>query len=623
MCIADVKATIRATSASAHRVRPGPPVSSVHATTGFPAFTRLRSPFVRSLTLPFGLTAASLCWAAVLPFSAWAEPAITLRHIDTHHAGLFAQSAAEIPAFCPKTRRVFVVNAQSGRVDVFRLSEAGRLESLEAIDAAHDVPGNMRAVNSVCVSNGRLAVAVEAEPTTDPGAVAFYDTATLAFSGSVAAGALPDMVTFSPDGRWALVANEGESNDDATIDPDGTVTIIDLSGGIPQAKAREVAFRDWNDGGARVSQRAALMRGGLRYFGRVGVPGDPRRQRATSFSADVEPEWIEIDSGSRTAYVCLQEANAIAVIDIASATVERLMPLGFKDHGSAGNELDTSDKDGGFRPRCWPGLCGVFQPDTIRLFEAGGRRYLVTANEGDSRVRPYADDVLPGVKEGTFFSDEVTLRDWPTAGSRFADATADADLGRLKLVRDLVERHLDAEGRPMKLFAFGGRSFSIFDAETGAIVFDSGSDFERVTAERHPDHFNCSNDSVTRDKRSRSKGPEPEGLVLGVVEGKTYAFIGLERTGGIMVYDITEPAAARFIGYHTNRRFDVPITLSDGTPNPEAGDTGIEGLAFVPAEQSPTGTPLVIAGNETSGTTTVWEVVATAPTQRSQKPGTP
>lgn len=575
---------------------------------------------MRSLPDACRLTAAALCWSAVLPFSAWAEPAITLRHIDTHHAGLFAQSAAEIPAYCPQTRRVFVVNAQSGRVDVFRVSEAGQLEHAGAIDAARDLPGTMRAVNSVCVSSGRLAVAVEAEPTTDPGAVAFYDTATLTFSGSVGAGALPDMVTFSPDGRWALVANEGEPNDDATIDPEGTITIIDLAGGVTHAAAREVTFADWNEGGTRADELPALMRGGLRHFGRIGVPGAPRQQRPTRFSADVEPEWIEIDPESRTAYVCLQEANAVAVVDIATATVERLMPLGFKDHGRVGNELDTSDKDRGFQLRCWPALYGVYQPDTIRLFEADGRRYLVTANEGDARARPYADNVLPGVKEGSFFSDEAALRDWPTAGGPFADATADAALGRLKLVRDLVDRHLDADGRPTKLFAFGGRSFSIFDAETGALVFDSGSDFERITAERHPDNFNASNDSVAADKRSRSKGPEPEGLVLGTVEGRTYAFIGLERSGGIMIYDITAPAAAFFVGYHTNRRFDVPITLSDGTPNPEAGDCGIEGLVFVPAEQSPTGAALLITGNETSGTTTVWQVTASDPVDTAQKP---
>lgn len=536
-------------------------------------------------------------------------PAITLRPLATHATGLFARSAAEVPAWCDRARRIFVVNAESGQVDVLAMAESGALSQAGAVAAARDVGGGMRAVNSVAVHRGLLAVAVEADPPTAPGAAAFYDTETLRFLGAVPAGALPDMVTFSPDGRWLLVANEGEPSADLTVDPEGTVTIVDLAAGVSDAVVRTVTFREWNDDGPRAGDVPDLMRRGLRIFGRVRDTADPAQVRPSTFAEDVEPEWIEIDPESRTAYVCLQEANAIAVIDIASATVERIMPLGFKDHGRAGNELDTSDKDGGILLRAWPGLCGVYQPDTIRLHVAGDRRYLVTANEGDSRLRPYADGIIDGVKEGAFFSDEASLADWPLAGSRFAAAAAPADLGRLKLVRDLVERHLDDMGRPTTIFAFGGRSFSIFDARDGGLVFDSGSDFERIVAARHPEAFNVSNDATRADARSRSKGPEPEGLALGVVDGRTYAFVGLERVGGVMIYDITDPGRPHHVGFHLHRRVDVPLQLDDGSTNPEAGDSGPEGLLFVAAERSPTGRPLLIVGNETSGTTTVWDVL--------------
>lgn len=545
-------------------------------------------------------------------FSA-AKPAVgqdlRLEVVGTHATGTFRKSAAEIPAFCSKSQQLFVVNAESGSVNVLRLLTNGKLEPVTILDAAADVGGMLGAVNSVSVHNGKLAVAVEAKPATENGVIAIYNTATLKLFGSVPVGALPDMVAFSPDGRWVVVANEGEPNDDYTIDPEGTVSIIDFRNGWNAKTVRHVDFRDWNVGGARAGELPKLKADGLRFAGRVTLSVDPYQSRPATFAEDMEPEWVEISEDNTTAYVCLQENNTIAEIDLATAQVKRLIPLGYKDHGAVGNELDVSDRDGGIHIRSWPGLMGVYQPDTIRLFETGGNRFLLTANEGDSRVRPESDGIVDGISEGGLYSDEAVISDWPLQGSPWEGLAGPEALGRLSLVRDLVDANLDAMGRPTKLFAYGGRSFSIFDAGTGEQIFDSGSDFERITAERFPKHFNASNDSTTFDKRSRSKGPEPEGIAVGKIDGRDYAFIGLERIGGIMVYEITDPRKARFVAYHNNRNFDVSPVLPDGSSNPEAGDSGIEGLIFIPADESPTGTPLMIAGNETSGTTTVWSVV--------------
>ena len=534
---------------------------------------------------------------------------ITLRPLGTFHTGLYDKSAAEIPTYCQKTKQVFVVNAESGRVDVLGLGDDGSLTKVGSIDAAGDLGNGMSAVNSVSVLDGTLAVAVEAGVITENGRVAFYDTGSLQLKSSVEAGVLPDMVTFTPDGQWVLVANEGEPNEDYTIDPEGTVTVVDVRHGFDQPNTRTVIFRDWNSGGKHAKQLPELKKQGLRVFGQVSQSDDLKKKTPATFAQDVEPEWIAVDQESRFAYVCLQEVNAVAEVDIADATVRRIIPLGYKNFGEAGNGIDASDKDDCIDIHPRSGLFGILQPDTIRIYQQNGKRLLVTANEGDSRVRPTSDDAVAGLEEGAIFEDEASLEDWPTAGTQFEKQTSDTELGRLKLVRDLVDDHLDEEGRPTQLFAFGSRSFSIIDLTTGDIVFDSGDDFEQLTAQRFPEFFNVSNDSLTKEKRSRSKGPEPEGLVLGTVGEKTYAFIGLERIGGIMVYDITQPESSKHVGYFNNRRFDVAATRDDGTANPEAGDSGIEGLIFVPAEKSPTSTDLVIAGNETSGTTTVWEVL--------------
>ncbi|MFM7576255.1 MAG: choice-of-anchor I domain-containing protein, partial [Microcystaceae cyanobacterium] len=134
------------------------------------------------------------------------------------------------------------------------------------------------------------------------------------------------------------------------------------------------------------------------------------------------------------------------------------------------------------------------------------------------------------------------------------------------------------------------------------LVYDSGDDFEQITGTFFPDYFNASNSNNNFDNRSDDKGPEPEGLVLGEIEGRSYAFIGLERIGGVMVYDVSNPQTPQFVQYLNNRNFSV------ATNSPEAGDLGPEGLTFIKAEESPNGKALLVVANEVSGTTTIYEI---------------
>jgi 2',3'-cyclic-nucleotide 2'-phosphodiesterase (5'-nucleotidase family) len=278
---------------------------------------------------------------------------------------------------------------------------------------------------------------------------------------------------------------------------------------------------------------------------------------------------------------------------------------------SLNNALDASDRDDAINIRNWP-VYGMFQPDAIASFEIDGLTYLITANEGDAR-------------DYDTFSEEVRVKDLKLDPEAFPNAEAlqaDDALGRLTVTNTLGDT--DGDGDFDELYTFGGRSFSIWDTH-GNLIYDSGNQFEVITAQLFPEYFNSdntSNDSF--DSRSDAKGPEPEGVVTGVVSDNTYAFIGLERIGGVMVYDVTNPTNPNFVQYINPRDFSVEFNVDEeGDPDPTqeqilaTGDLGPEGLVFVSAENSPNGKPLLVVTNEVSGSTTIYEVDKLAPTPPS------
>jgi hypothetical protein len=547
----------------------------------------------------------SVASMVALLLAATAAPAAThtveLQQLGTYASGAFAVGGAEIVSYDPITRRAFVVNAAETTIDVLDIRSPSSPVKVGDIDASA-LGGS---ANSVDVKLGIVAVAIEADLKTDPGIVAFYRSHDLRFLGQVAVGALPDMVTFTPDGRYVLVANEGEPDDTYLVDPDGSVSIIDLRRGVSRATVKHATFTAFN------SQIDSLRARGVRIYG---------PQPDLTVAQNLEPEYITVE-GNR-AYVTLQEANAIATIDIAQAKVLKIQPLGFKDHMLPENTLDASDRDGttvfdgvSFRgkinPKNWP-VFGMYQPDSIGSYIVKGVTYLVTANEGDTRsVAGYDEEVrMEKAVIDVAFPNLAALRD-------------SANLGRLTLTKATGDT--DGDGDLDQLYVPGGRSFSIWNAATGAQVFDSGSDFESIIGNLRPQGFNANHElnndatsanSKSFDTRSDNKGPEPEGLAIGTYFGRTYAFIGMERASGIMVYDITVPAAPEIIQYLDNRNLAVPACTGAVNPatelctdsNPAAGDLGPEGLHFVPWYLSPTFRPLLIVGNEVSGSTTVYQL---------------
>ena len=574
---------------------------------------------------------------------------ITLNYLGRYSANIFGASAAEIPAFDPVNQRIFIVNAQKGAVDVLNAADPANPVLLQELTVESITEGAV--VNSIAYKGGYLAVAVEAPTKTDNGWVALFDATSLEMLGYEQVGAQPDMVTFTPDGQYVLTANEGEPSTDYQIDPVGSISILGVSEG-QLVEVRTAGFSAFN------TQADALRSAGVRIYG-------PN----ASVEQDLEPEYIAISSDSGTAWVSLQENNALAKVDIATATVTDILPLGYKDHGTAGNGLDVSDSDDAINIDTWPGVLGMYQPDSIAAYEVDGETLLVTANEGDSRAwgeddqaywdgdaskgfveefrvkhlvhvsgfdRRAGDDLPPQLRDlaaGALLNPTTFAYCGATAADP-GDCRADENLGRLTVAWTDGYRK-DANGDPVlfdasgnqnlagdrlmydNLYAYGARSFSIRDGD-GQLVWNSGDQLEQYFASDAcmlganrtipcTDYFNATHDEGdTFDNRSDNKGPEPEGVTVGQLGNKTFAFIGLERIGGVMAWDITDPTAPVLVDY-LNTREDW-TTEDPSTVLATAGDLGPEGLVFIAPEDSPNGEALLVIGNEVSGTTAVYQI---------------
>ncbi|MBL7252660.1 choice-of-anchor I family protein [Alloalcanivorax marinus] len=589
-----------------------------------------------------------------------AEPtpsSLKLSFLGRHGSGQFDQSAAEIPAYHAASQRLFVVNANKGALDIMSLADPAN-PTLEDTLLTGDISAGSE-VNSVAVQGDLVAIAVQAGTKTDTGFLALYDANTLERISFVPVGALPDMVAFTPDGHYVLTANEGEPNDDYSVDPEGSISVIDIS--TPEKPVENRATFTAFDG-----QEADLKAAGVRIYG----PG-------ASVAEDLEPEYIAVSADSATAWVTLQENNALAKLDIASATVTDILPLGEKDLGQEGNGIDASDEDDAINIRAYPGVVGLYQPDAIHAYQSGGRTYLVTANEGDARAwgedndaywgtegdgcagdasqgfveefrvkhlvhasgfdRRCGDDLPPQLRAlgaGGLLNPDTFAYCGASAGDP-GECRDDEVLGRLNITwTEGYRKHEngdpmlftaagvqdDANGDRLmydQLYAYGGRSFSIW-SEDGELVFDSGDAIERFLASDEcklgtqrtldcKDYFNSGHDEGDAfDSRSDAKGPEPEGLTLAHLGDKTFLFLGLERMGGVLVYDITDPAAPVRVDYLNTR--DDWATEDTESVLAAAGDLGPEGLVFIPAKDAPGDTPLLVVGYEVSGTTAVYQV---------------
>lgn len=529
--------------------------------------------FVVSLENPVGLSVTGETFATIYIKDNDRVAPVPSQDIELNYVGSFDpsgnnESTCEIVVHDPASQRLFTTSAIAGFLDIIDFSDPTAPEVISSVDM-----NPYGGVTSVAVHNGIVAVASPAEEEHNNGSVVFFDT-NGTFIKQVTVGALPDNISFTPDGTKVLTANEGQPNANYSIDPEGSVSIIDITGGVAnleQADVTTLGFTAYN------AQETTLVASGVRKL-----------YAASSMAQDFEPEYITTNAESTKAWVTLQENNAIAEIDLTTKTITDLWALGTKDMSQPGNGFDISDNNNEILIANWP-IKAYFIPDGAATYNVNGTNYIVTANEGDE-------------KEYSGFEERTTIG----AGSYNLDATAFPQAAMLKKsfnagrmrVTNLNGKN-EAGTAYEDIFCVGTRSFSIFNADTQELVYDSGDDFEMFTASEPSIStlFNSDHEGNSPKSRSRAKGPEPEGVTVAQIGSKTFAFISLERVGGVMVYDVTDPTAVTFVDYKNSR-----------STSAYEGDHGPEGITFINDTNSPDGKSYIIVANEISGTLSIFEV---------------
>jgi len=473
-------------------------------------------------------------------------------------------ATTEVVAYDPISKRAYLSSGVQRRFDMVSLANPSSPVTLGSVSMQP-----YGGITGLAVKPGLLAVASPDSIEQNPGRVIFFDTLGN-YKGQVTVGALPDMITFTHDGKYLLTANEGQPNTTFSVDPEGSVSIIDVQDtNYVQSDVTTLNFTGFN------ALSASLMASGVRKGSTIGT-----------LSQNLEPEYITVSSDNAKAWVTLQENNSIAHLDLVNKIVTNITPMGMKNHQTAQNGFDASDNNGVVLMTNWP-VRSFYMPDALAQFTVGTTTYLVTANEGDER-------------EYTALNERTTVGAVNLDPTRFPNGAMLKEthaLGRLRITNQSGD--LDADGDYDELHMVGPRSFAIYNAATGAQVYESKNLIESIVLADPTwgPFFNADSESNTLKNRSRSKGPEPEGVAVGKIGSRTFAFIALERVGGVMAFEVTNPSAPVFSGY-LNTRSTTGL----------AGDRGAEVIQFLGHEQSPNGKPMLLVANEISGTLALYEV---------------
>ena len=539
------------------------------------------------------IIAATLCAASALPAAAMStagyengNSSLDITMSAHYTSGSFNADGGvmEIVAYNKANGHAYAVNGQDGVLASIDI--AGGDTELSSVDIdvkalVSDSDFTYGDMTSVAVSpDGSLIATVLQDADYDEeGRIALFSSDS---DGSIEllkvyeAGIQPDMVTFSPDGRYVLTADEGEPREGYDEDdPEGSVTVVSLEDDIVSV----IGFEAFDNPLAR----KALVDKGIIM------------QKGTVPSEDFEPEYIAV--GNNKAYITLQEANAVAVLDLDSMLFTGVYTVGLEDYSIV--PVDIDKKDDAYNPRTYETLRGIRMPDGIAYFSVDGNDYIVTANEGDAR------------EWGDYLNEDE--RDFGDGNVSPTGAITAENAGLDGKVVFLASDDYDGLDNGID-YLYGGRTMTIFRVDDNGLeeVFTTADDAERITYSYLPEYYNASNDNAVLDDRSGKKGPEAEAVTVGEVNGRIYAFLALERTGGIIIYDVTDPENSEYVNYINTRDFTSIVSGSEIYEDGEldkwvtGGDVAPEGLAFVSAEDSPSGDALLIAAFEVSGTVAVY-----------------
>jgi hypothetical protein len=410
--------------------------------------------------------------------------ALTITRLGAYATGT-GEGSGEVFAYDKATKRLFVMNNDTDMVEVVDITDPAAMVKVSEINVGS--LAGYGGMNSVAVAGGILAVAVENSAAGTGGMLAFYSATTGGLLNTVTVGVLPDMLTFTPDGKKLVVANEGERA--GILDPEGSISLIDLSAGVASATVQTTGFA------ALDGQEDALRALGVRI-----TPGRPA-------STDIEPEYISLSADGKTAYVTLQEANSIGVFDISGTTpvLQSILPLGYVDHSLVGNESDFSDRDavgssaGAINLHNAP-IRGMPMPDAIATFVIGGVTYFATANEGDARSDDSDVARLSGIdlNDGAF-PDETALKNEDNAG-RLNISTIDGD----------TNPGSGADAGLEQIHTFGGRGISLFKVNADGTIekVDEVANFRRSSRRSCR---RCSTPIRTIPRRPSTRAPTTRG----------------------------------------------------------------------------------------------------------------